>query len=677
MPLMIALYILNCGIVCLVQGEFLQISTMFISGEVSFSWKPLDYSLYDVLLTKDDSPDAWVRVSDSQYTVKHVLLYDSIRIIVRRSGSNVINIMTYNVSKVKTQIGGKTNISWTAAYFPFSGQYYVYHTYKENRTILSISSSGVNYGEDTQTSKYAYTSRPFNSTNIVFEIRDITLDDAGYYNGGMSADAAWSGGGVVLIVSGKPEKPKIDGKLNTLVNAFLELICVSKSTSTPDYYSKLLILSYTWFINNTKVEGKAKESFILNVTKWHRYNRYSCLATEEDLESDRSDAVQINPLYGPEKLTLTPKPKLDENDKFTVLEGDIVGPILCSADCNPPCNVTWKYKDSNGQRDALSQKGILLLRNVNRSNTQITCLSRWKNVSMKKDISLDVQYVDVPAVYLNDELVSSRINILEGKPFHLSCFVDGNPTPTVRLGKSQNGGTVILSEDRDHWSNYNIGTGAQCSDTGTYVCLGQSTDLKTNTRAIDVNILCEPRLDKEVEMKTITESVKTRIVIIPSVAFQSPVLSKLVWLGPDDLPTNITTSAVLQLNGVIYKHRIISTISGLEDETFGEYKLLYEGKVLTNVFIRREEYEMSRGHKVVIVVLSTILGITWLFILIYLLFKKQLFLLHKIDKRKDESPQLQTQSMAQHYDDLQDTDVDKNYTALDCTNQESPYAETL
>ncbi|XP_052710528.1 uncharacterized protein LOC128184926 isoform X2 [Crassostrea angulata] len=588
MPLMIALYILNCGIVCLVQGKFLQISTMFTSGEVRFSWKPLDYSLYDVLLTKDDSPDAWVRVSDSQYTVKHVLLYDSIRINVRTSGSNVINVMTYNVSKVKTQIGGKTNISWTAAYFPFSGQYYVYHTYKENRTILSISSSGVNYGEDTQTSKYAYTSRPFNSTNIVFEIRDITLDDAGYYNGGLSADAAWSGGGVVLIVSGKPEKPKIDGKLNTLVNAFLELICVSKSTSTPDYYSKLLILSYTWFINNTKVEGKAKESFILNVTKWHRYNRYSCLATEEDLESDRSDAVQINPLYGPEKLTLTPKPKLDENDKFTVLEGDIVGPILCSADCNPPCNVTWKYKDSNGQRDALSQKGILLLRNVNRSNTQITCLSRWKNVSMKKDISLDVQYVDVPAVYLNDELVSSRITILEGKPFHLSCFVDGNPTPTVRLGKSQNGGTVILSEDRNHWSNYNIGTGAQCSDTGTYVCLGQSTDLKTNTRAIDVNILCEPRLDKEVEMKTITESVKTRIVIIPIVAHPSPVLSKLVWLGPDDLPTNITTSAVLQRNGVIYKHRIISIISGLEDETFGEYKLLYEGKVLTNIFIRRE-----------------------------------------------------------------------------------------
>lgn len=99
--------------------------------------------------------------------------------------------------------------------------------------------------------------------------------------------------------------------------------------------------------------------------------------------------------------------------------------------------------------------------------------------------------VDVPVVYLNDELVSNRINILEGKPFHLSCFVEANPTPTVQLGKIENGGTAILSEARGHWSNYSFGTGAQLSDTGTYVCYGQSSDLKTNTKAIELNILCK------------------------------------------------------------------------------------------------------------------------------------------------------------------------------------------
>ena len=51
--------------------------------------------------------------------------------------------------------------------------------------------------------KYEYLSQPLNSTNITFMIRNITLDDAGYYAGGTKAEDAWSGGGVVLIVLGK------------------------------------------------------------------------------------------------------------------------------------------------------------------------------------------------------------------------------------------------------------------------------------------------------------------------------------------------------------------------------------------------------------------------------------------------------------------------------------------
>ena len=54
-----------------------------------------------------------------------------------------------------------------------------------------------------QNRKYEYLSQPINSTNITFVIRNITVDDAGYYAGGTKAENAWSGGGVVLIVLGK------------------------------------------------------------------------------------------------------------------------------------------------------------------------------------------------------------------------------------------------------------------------------------------------------------------------------------------------------------------------------------------------------------------------------------------------------------------------------------------
>lgn len=94
------------------------------------------------------------------------------------------------------------NLSWTAAISPSIEQYNVYHTDGENKTVYSISNT-VSYGGGKKSTKYTYFTRPIESTNIVFEIRNIILEDAGYYNAGTSSDAAWSGGGVVLIVRGK------------------------------------------------------------------------------------------------------------------------------------------------------------------------------------------------------------------------------------------------------------------------------------------------------------------------------------------------------------------------------------------------------------------------------------------------------------------------------------------
>ena len=93
------------------------------------------------------------------------------------------------------------NISWTALYFPRAGVYNIYHTYKVNRSIIDI--YGYSGGAIFNRSKYDYFSRPYNSTNITFEIRDITSDDAGYYYGGQSPESVLYGRGVVLIVHGE------------------------------------------------------------------------------------------------------------------------------------------------------------------------------------------------------------------------------------------------------------------------------------------------------------------------------------------------------------------------------------------------------------------------------------------------------------------------------------------
>lgn len=68
-----------------------------MSGNVIFTWTPSNYTHYDVLITRDKTSDTnWPRVTDSQYTVSNVLMYNNITIRVRTPRSGVDNKMTYN-----------------------------------------------------------------------------------------------------------------------------------------------------------------------------------------------------------------------------------------------------------------------------------------------------------------------------------------------------------------------------------------------------------------------------------------------------------------------------------------------------------------------------------------------------------------------------------------------------
>ena len=122
------------------------------------------------------------------------------------------------VSKVESNVGDSVNISWTAPFFPRAGAYTVYHTGNVNRSIIVVTSSGATFDQ----TKYEYQSRPFDSTNINFTIKDVSRTDAGYYNGGLSPEAAWSGGGVVLIVHG--EFYIIIYTVNVLRTDFMDLL---------------------------------------------------------------------------------------------------------------------------------------------------------------------------------------------------------------------------------------------------------------------------------------------------------------------------------------------------------------------------------------------------------------------------------------------------------------------
>ncbi|XP_062611781.1 uncharacterized protein LOC134273614, partial [Saccostrea cucullata] len=297
--------LLFLGILCFANGQTVRISAEFLNGRLIFKWSNISTIPNDIVITKNSKSTDWIRVDDDQYTVEDVLQYKSVKIQVREfnnadfSKGYLDYVKTYNiaVNTVHSMEGESKNISMTADYFPRSGFYFIFHEY--NGSVSAI----IQIGNVIQmkTKKYIYHSRPFNSVNILFEVRNITLEDAGYYFGSPSQirDTVWRNSwterGVVLTVSGKPLKPMMTGNSNVKVGHTAFWKCESRSTSAPSYYKKFPPLSYSWFVNNTRLEREVRETYSFVVTKEIKYNRYSCQA-KENLESERSQETRIKPL---------------------------------------------------------------------------------------------------------------------------------------------------------------------------------------------------------------------------------------------------------------------------------------------------------------------------------------------------------------------------------------------
>lgn len=609
--MIISLCIIILGLSDIIQG--LEISSKFMFGDVIFIWAPSPGSSgIDILITLDKVSSSWTRVNDTQYTVRNALLYEAINIRLRSlSLEQEESERTFKVFQVKTQRGDNANVTWIAPFFPSSGQYNVYHTNQVNRSIFIISNSGVHYNKkERQSPKYQYLTRPLESTNIAFMIRNTTLEDSGYYAGGVSSEAAWMEGGVVLIVLDKPSKPEAIGDTDKMIDTYAVLTCSSNSTSGPDYYSKLVTLSYTWFVNDKKMYGETNRTLQFKVTRGHKYNWYSCAATAEDLESDRSDTVQMNPLYGPEKLILTPQPTLNRFNTLTIKEGATIGPYQCKVDCNPPCDTTWKYKDSTGSIHTLP-KEIMLLQQVTRNISLFLCEAKWgTDTVINKSITLKVQYLEKPIIFIND-VMNIDWEEIEHTSLQISCYVNGNPPPTIRLIRGHGTSKTKLEEKVAKWLNYTIES-SQFYHSDNYMCAGSSSEFNISRTMFKINVLCKPRYDDSVFFKTIYGSKSGRNikvkVAIPLVANPAPQLSNFSWVSPESKPNK---TSILQ-GDVIYKHWIESVIDMYNRKHFGNYTLLYNGETIATIKIILEDKPRPPVNVTVKYLSNGYINLTWI-----------------------------------------------------------------
>nr|XP_022310565.1 uncharacterized protein LOC111115934 isoform X1 [Crassostrea virginica] len=116
----------------------------------------------------------------------------------------------------------------------------------------------------------------------------------------------------------QPVIPVIKGDLDILVGSNSNLTCF-----VPACLSRGASLSYTWFINGTKMNKETTGMLTFPVTKDHKYNQYSCKA-DNKVESNRSNPVQINPLSNSKSEIITPF----LNKNIIVMGASIISGIL-------------------------------------------------------------------------------------------------------------------------------------------------------------------------------------------------------------------------------------------------------------------------------------------------------------------------------------------------------------
>lgn len=92
-----------------------------------------------------------------------------------------------------------------------------------------------------------------------------------------------------------------------------------------------------------------------------------------------------------------------------------------------------------------------------------------------------------PTLYKNSSPNSKPMwTVKENEPLRVACFVDGNPTPTVRLIKGQD--EIATNRSPSKWANY---TATLCGDTDKYICEGSSSGFNSSSQTVNINITCK------------------------------------------------------------------------------------------------------------------------------------------------------------------------------------------
>ncbi|XP_062585184.1 uncharacterized protein LOC134246853 [Saccostrea cucullata] len=334
---------------------------------------------------------------------------------------------------------------------------------------------------------------------------------------------------------------------------------------------------------------------------------FRCVVTGRYYNSkgSRTAYVDIKPeiQYGPEKVEFSP----NINSTITVRENDTLGPINCSADCNPPCKYRWESINATGHVTSAQKGHVLPQRFVGRNNiSRYRCMATG-NVSntdgfftSTREININVAYISKPNIHtiVNGNIQNdSQITTREGDNVTVVCEVDGYPTPNVVIKKGSKTGVKMVGNMFEHLSHYTFMNGMECNDSDIYVCIGRNIDYGEKLNQIQLKIDCAVRLDTEMEFNKLystttgkNKTVEVNVPVISKINLEKTLKENdIKWDG--NARRNEINVFILRRNETDY-YWIRSLIPVFDESSLGNYTLFVRDSMIVSISIQERE----KGH---------------------------------------------------------------------------------
>nr|XP_034320908.1 uncharacterized protein LOC117687811 isoform X3 [Crassostrea gigas] len=373
-------------------GQSFEIKSHFMNGDMMFTWSH-ESKYHDVSVTCDGRHLGFTRVYDNKIVLKDILNYNIVEVLVRATirSTYVESRMTFHQSVL--EVTGGSNVT---LYIPIP---------TTAKTLFQLTDSGASMP------RYAVSAEELAASAglFTFVLSNVSATDAGYYALGYDVQSCRTNHGVVLVVNALPDNPKITGIRNVPIGQSTILKCHSMSRSRPLYFKHFPAIVYTWMVNNTVVQSDS-QTLTMNVTS---YTYVQCQAREQ--LTSISDFAYIQPLYGPEAVTMTP----EFHTSVKLHNGASFGPVSCMADCNPPCTFQWRKVNLDGTIDEVITTANLPRQTVNSTEPlkyQCVAIGDYKNSRGSNTVSTEIN-IDVQC--------SPRLDVNKSFPLHYQENIDG------------------------------------------------------------------------------------------------------------------------------------------------------------------------------------------------------------------------------------------------------------